>query len=298
MNTQHLELAVKVAETGSLSKAAAALFLSQPNASSIIKALEEDLGIHIFRRTSFGMVLTEEGKIFVAHAQAILQHVDFLKKMKENSSRICLRLGVTTYTPLVIAFRQMYVDCAKCDNLELFCKTMTYEEAVDALYYLELDLYAALLPEQLNVEQVKLMQKRQLTVKTLRNVQITVNLRSGHPLASTGRLDLEKLADYPYIDYVSASMVDLANRYMEGKIGYRNRIAVDDKTLRRELVAASDAFSVSCQLPNSLTQREGLVSYPLPGNELQVCLIMRQKDCDKPEIKKYEQYLRDALEEL
>ena len=65
MNLQQLETAIAVAETGSFSKGAARLYLSQPHVSSSIKSLEQELGYPIFWRTRSGVALTELGEQFM-----------------------------------------------------------------------------------------------------------------------------------------------------------------------------------------------------------------------------------------
>lgn len=51
-----------IAETGSFSKAAEKLYISQPAITQTIKKLEEQLGGKLFYRNNNGVVLTEEGK--------------------------------------------------------------------------------------------------------------------------------------------------------------------------------------------------------------------------------------------
>ena len=50
-----------VAKSGSLTKAAEELFISQPAVSQAIKQLEQQLGGKLFNRTRKGMELTETG---------------------------------------------------------------------------------------------------------------------------------------------------------------------------------------------------------------------------------------------
>ena len=50
--------------TGSISKAASFLYISQPAITKSIKKLESELGITLFNRSPKGVKLTENGKIF------------------------------------------------------------------------------------------------------------------------------------------------------------------------------------------------------------------------------------------
>jgi LysR family nitrogen assimilation transcriptional regulator len=76
MDTRQLTNFLKIAELGSISRAADALGLAQPSLSQQIMRLEDELGAKLFRRTSRGVVTTEPGRLFVEHAQHILQTFD------------------------------------------------------------------------------------------------------------------------------------------------------------------------------------------------------------------------------
>lgn len=69
---------VAVAEEGHLTRAADRLFVSQPAVSSHIKALEGDLGVILFQRTSKGMSLTREGERLLGSARRILDDAEAL----------------------------------------------------------------------------------------------------------------------------------------------------------------------------------------------------------------------------
>lgn len=62
MTLQQLIYSVKIAETKSMNKAAAELFISQPALSSAIHDLEEELNIEIFIRNQRGIIVTSEEK--------------------------------------------------------------------------------------------------------------------------------------------------------------------------------------------------------------------------------------------
>lgn len=67
-----IELFVQVAETGSLSRAAEALDLSNAAASRHLSALEARLGARLVERNTRRLFLTETGKEFVSRAKTIL----------------------------------------------------------------------------------------------------------------------------------------------------------------------------------------------------------------------------------
>ena len=67
---------VRVAESGSLSRAARELKLSQPSVSRIISALETRLGITLLLRTTRSTSLTEAGTLYLERARYLLAEVE------------------------------------------------------------------------------------------------------------------------------------------------------------------------------------------------------------------------------
>jgi DNA-binding transcriptional LysR family regulator len=67
-----------VGETGSLSAAARRLNLTQPTVGRHIQALEQALGVSLFRRQARGMALTEQGEALLGHARAMREAAEAL----------------------------------------------------------------------------------------------------------------------------------------------------------------------------------------------------------------------------
>jgi DNA-binding transcriptional LysR family regulator len=90
MEMQQLRTFVTVARHGSITRAAAALCLSQPAVSAHIKTMEETLGLALFKRTPRGMLLTHDGARLLAKAEQTLgTHHAFMEeaaRMKEGLS--------------------------------------------------------------------------------------------------------------------------------------------------------------------------------------------------------------------
>ena len=80
MNSRQLYYAVQLARTGSFSKLAEQLNVSQPALSKQILALEGELGIKLFKRTSNSVTPTPAGAHFIREADQILYREDQLVK--------------------------------------------------------------------------------------------------------------------------------------------------------------------------------------------------------------------------
>ena len=72
MDLRQLEIFVKVAELGSFSKAADALYLTQPTISEHIRTLENELGVRLLDRLGRGAAVTKAGELLLGYARRML----------------------------------------------------------------------------------------------------------------------------------------------------------------------------------------------------------------------------------
>src|SRR2546425_625297 len=72
MDLRRLEVFAKVAELGSFSRAAEALFLTQPTISEHVRALEEELGVQLLDRLGRGATPTPAGQLVLGYALRVL----------------------------------------------------------------------------------------------------------------------------------------------------------------------------------------------------------------------------------
>ena len=79
MTLQQLKYVVEVAERGSITEAAKALFIAQPSLSAAVRELEEEAGITIFLRNSRGILLTQEGAEFLGYARQVVQQAALIE---------------------------------------------------------------------------------------------------------------------------------------------------------------------------------------------------------------------------
>lgn len=83
MTIQQLRYLSAVVECGSISKAAQKLYVSQPSVSAVIHALEDELDISVFSRSSKGITITQEGRELLKMGNKILQDVDYYTERED-----------------------------------------------------------------------------------------------------------------------------------------------------------------------------------------------------------------------
>lgn len=107
----------KVAECGSITKAAAALFISQPALSNYINKVEEELGVRLFDRSANPLILTYAGEQYLKRSKRILMQIDDMdREMRDitHHMRGRIRIGfpserIIYMLPLILApFKKQY----------------------------------------------------------------------------------------------------------------------------------------------------------------------------------------------
>lgn len=114
---QGLQLFVRVCETGSLTRAAADLGVTQPTATKHIAVLEKRLGARLFHRSTRGVTPTEVGTAYYDRCKAIalqLEEADHLPALMNSRVHGSLRIsssvafGRRALVPLVLRYMQQH----------------------------------------------------------------------------------------------------------------------------------------------------------------------------------------------
>jgi DNA-binding transcriptional LysR family regulator len=126
LEIRHLRIVCAVAEAGSLTRAAAALRLTQPGLSAQLQRIEATLGARLFTRSPNGAVPTALGEVVLARARAVLPAMDDLARVTALAARTGqapsrVRIG-TINTPLIggvlDAVRRLRPQAEVCSRLQ------------------------------------------------------------------------------------------------------------------------------------------------------------------------------------
>ena len=119
MELRVLRYFLAVAQEENITKAAALLHLTQPTLSRQLMQLEEELGVQLFYRSRYHIVLTDEGMLLRRRAQELVDLADktareFASREKELMGEITIGAGETrSMTFLSQAIRNFQERCPK-----------------------------------------------------------------------------------------------------------------------------------------------------------------------------------------
>lgn len=99
MDITQLQYFKIIAETGSLTKAAEILHISQPAMSAMLKKFEEELNVELFDRSPNRIHLNQMGEIALIHVNNILRNVEQMKADLLSTAQQNLTLSVAFCDP-------------------------------------------------------------------------------------------------------------------------------------------------------------------------------------------------------
>jgi DNA-binding transcriptional LysR family regulator len=192
LELRHLRYFVAVAEELNFSRAAERLHMAQPPLSAAIRQLEQELGTDLLLRTTREVKLTEAGATFLDGARRTLAE---LERARSDAQRAAageigqLRVGFSwsarfeTLPAIGRAFR------ASNPDVSLLTEEMWNARMLPALRSGTIDLAVALCPEVAG----------EFSYLTIRSEPVVALLAQSHPLAHTGEIGLDALAEEGFL---------------------------------------------------------------------------------------------------
>ena len=99
MNLKQLEAFVQISDSGSFSKAAKDLFLTQPTISAHISTLEKELNTRLFVRNTKEVRLSDSGKVLYDYAKQMIvlqKKIEDTFAVREERAQQCLTIAAST----------------------------------------------------------------------------------------------------------------------------------------------------------------------------------------------------------
>ena len=193
MDIAALQAFLAIAETGSFSRAAERVFLTQPAVSKRIATLESQLGTRLFDRIGRRVHLTPAGTALYQRARRLLRELDDVKRsIADLSGTIAgeLRLATSHHIGLHRLPEPLRRFHARYPQVRLDLRFMDSEQACNEVARGEIELAVVTLPPKLDAP---------LQAETVWDDPVAIVVAHHHPLAQARDVQIKDLADYPAI---------------------------------------------------------------------------------------------------
>jgi DNA-binding transcriptional LysR family regulator len=230
----------QVARLGSISRAAEALFLSQPAVTLQVQALERELGQPLFERIGRRFSLTREGQLLYELARPLVEGLDGLDAEFRNrikglqAGELHVAAGTSTILyllpPLVQAFREQHPE------VQLVLHNVTGQDGLGLLRSDAVDLAVG---SMLDVP-------ADLAYEPVQSFDPMLICPPGHPLADKPEIALEDLSPYGLIlpprRLTTYRLVDLV--FQQRRVPYTVALEVGGWEVIKQYVAMGLGISI------------------------------------------------------
>ncbi|NCF08846.1 transcriptional regulator CynR [Kosakonia sp. MH5] len=285
MLARHIRYFQAVAEHLSFTKAAAALHVSQPALSQLVKQLEEELGTQLFDRSGRTTQLTDTGHAYLQYVRRASHElreatraIHDVNDLSRGSLRVAVTPTFTTYLvgPLVEAFHHRYPD------ITLDVREISQESIEDQLQEGELDLGIAF--GEVNCPDIDAI--------PLLDEMLALVVNTGHPLAKEKSAGLQALNTESLVllsrEFATRVQIDSYCR----KHGIHPKVMMEANALGA-VIEIVRRTSLSTLLPaRTALAQENLVAIALEPERLtRTAVLMRRRDA-------YQSFAARAFTEL
>ena len=192
MELRQLEYFLECARRGSLTRAAEALYTTQPHVSQVIRALERELGAALFRRTGSGIVLTEEGERIRFYAENTVKNAALIRETAADGRGETLRIAANPSSRLAFLAGEYYCTDAPA-GMTLQYTECSIEEMMDLLEMRQYDLGFLFMPEHKRAAFVHLARRRHLDYLPLKQSDLVLHCGPASPFFGRGSVGPEEL---------------------------------------------------------------------------------------------------------
>ncbi|MGI5377169.1 LysR family transcriptional regulator [Streptomyces sp. CA-251387] len=265
LEVRHLRVVCAIAESGSLTRAAASLRMTQPGVSAQLRRIERILGGTLFERRQAGVAPTALGELVLSRARAILPGIDGLiadtaRAARRRSAPARIRLasvGAPLLGHLVLAVREVLPEADVTTRCQYSPLPLLDDLAADRLE-------AAVLGDSPGCE---LAPRAEVTLRPLVTEPVFALLPATHPLTARDEVDLARLMEEEWA--VPRADSDRTREYWSSVFSLTGRhphtpYEAEGRQLI-EIVRAGLAVSL-CQA--TFIEVPGVVVRPLAGNPL------------------------------
>ncbi|HEX5452021.1 MAG TPA: LysR family transcriptional regulator [Candidatus Limnocylindrales bacterium] len=251
-----------VAREGNLSRAATALYVTQPALTARIAALEADIGARLFVRNRRGMTLTQAGRAYLPHAERALQSLQrgaasVAGTVRGSSGELAIG-GAPAVSTYVLPWTLVRFAEAR-PQVRLVVRTGHSEEVVEMV-----------LSGEVQVGLIRELRDPRVVHVPLYEDGLELVADPSHPLAAEGRMRLDRIGETRLILFdKTSSYYELTSALFRaagvtplGTMELDNIDAAKKMVARRLGVALLPATAVAEEVASGRLRRIALIGAP------------------------------------
>jgi len=273
-----------VVQTGSISKAAERMYLSQPSVSLQIQALERELKVTLFERNGPSLKLTPEGETLYELARPLVDGMDNLYETFVETYALSdagtIKIAVNPSIMHYIINHPLKSFIREFANVKVEVELMKWEEAVDALKNDEIDVAITGLPEE----------KPYICYEPFFSADTVLITPKAHPLAALENPSLADISAYPLVVAKGFSMLSYV--FKQHNLDYSIKAEVSSLELVKHFVASGLGVAIlssACVGVSDMIEVKDLSMY-FPYREYGV--LLREGRFHSPQVKNFLKILR------
>ncbi len=263
MELRHLRYFLAVGEASNFTKAAPHLRVAQPALSRQIQDLEDEIGVDLLRRSSRGVTLTAEGKLFLEQVRELLKHADVSVEKVRALARGQygeLHIGYAAVPTTVILPPTLAAFHKVAPGVKVLLHNLSSDELITGLRNGTLEVAITVQPTA--------EQTAGIEYEVLRTYPLGVAMNAAHPFARLKSIPLEKLAAEPIVGLSRKDYPEF-HRFVDrlfASVHVKPRIAVECDSVSSLITEVEAGRGVSLATPIfKLVIGKRLLYRPLTG---------------------------------
>lgn len=298
MTLQQLRYAIAVADAGSITAAAARLFIAQPSLSKALSELEAEMGVTIFERSARGVRPTEDGTRFLSYARQVVEQADLLESQFVHGTPVRRVFAVSSqhYAFVVNAFVELVREIGR-ERYEFSLREGTTAGIIDDVRTQRSEV-GVIYRSEFNREVITgAVRRADLRFEPLFVAAPHVFVSRTSPLAGRESVTLDDLAPFPRLSYDQGTQnsfyfsEELHPTQMVDK-----QIVVTDRATLFNLLIGLDGYTISSGILSADLNGEDIVSVPLESDErMEVGLLRLAGRPLSPVDERYVEHLREYV---
>lgn len=298
MTLTQLRYVIEVDEAGSMSAAAARLFIAQPSLSKAVAELEAEMGVLIFERSSRGVRTTDEGTRFLSYARQVVEQADLLESqyLHTEAPKRVFAVSSQHYAFVVNAFVQLVRELGR-DKYEFSLREGTTAGIIEDVRTQRSEV-GVIYRSHFNQEVIgAAVARAELRFEPLFTASPHVFVSRTSPLAGRERVTLADLAPFPRLTYDQGTQNSFYfSEELHAVEVVDKQIVVTDRATLFNLLIGLDGYTISSGILSADLNGEDIVALPLESDEhMEVGFVKPAARALSPVATRYIEHLRSYV---